>query len=110
MMPGASLRALDDVGGAFLEGPKAPEDEDFFKRTMYRTMYRFAGVFAQEAGSVLPPIALDPGNEVPQMNIFRTGALNLAAASRAARTYTSCHWPSGPLQARPVIVAGLPST
>ena len=24
--------------------------------------------------------------------------------------YTSCHWPSGPLQALPVIVAGLPST
>ena len=76
----AHLCALDDVGGVFLEGFKAPEDEDFFKRTMYR----FAGVFAQEAGSVLPPIALDPGNEVPQMNIFRTGALNLAAASRAA--------------------------
>jgi hypothetical protein len=57
----AHLRALDNVGGAFLEGLKAPEDEDFFARTKDR----FAGVFAQEAGSVLPPIALDPYNEVP---------------------------------------------
>jgi putative transcriptional regulator len=56
----AHLRALDNVGGAFLEGLKAPEDEDFFGRTKDR----FAGVFAQEAGSVLPPIALDPDNEV----------------------------------------------
>jgi putative transcriptional regulator len=56
----AHLRALDDVGAAFLEGLKAPEGEDFFKRTMLR----FAGVFAQEVGSVLPPTALDPGNEI----------------------------------------------
>ena len=56
----AHLRAMDDVGGILLDGFKAPEDEDFFKRAMRR----FAVEVAQEVGSVLPPKALDPGNEV----------------------------------------------
>jgi len=56
----AHLRIMDDVGGVLLEKLKAPEDEDFFKRTMHR----FAGEVAQEVGSMLPPKALDPGNEI----------------------------------------------
>ena len=56
----AHLRAMDDVGGILLDGFKAPEDEDFFKRTMHR----FNGEFAQDLGSVLPTRALDPGNDV----------------------------------------------
>ena len=32
----AHLRAMDDVGGILLDGFKAPEDGDFFKRTMHR--------------------------------------------------------------------------
>ena len=56
----AHLRVMDDVGGTLLEGFKAPEDEDFFKRTMHR----FAGEIAQDLSSVLPLQALDPGNDV----------------------------------------------
>src|SRR5208337_907592 len=56
----AHLRAMDDVGGFLLEGFNAPEDEDFFKRTMQR----FSEDVAQNLGSVLPPKALDPGNDV----------------------------------------------
>ena len=56
----AHLRIIDDVGAVLLEQLKAPEDEDFFKRTMHR----FTGEVAQDMGSVLPPKALDPGNEV----------------------------------------------
>ena len=51
---------MDDVGGVLLEQLKAPEDEDFCKRAMDR----FTGDVAQEVGSVLPPKAFDPGNEV----------------------------------------------
>jgi len=51
---------MDDVGGFLLEGFNAPEDEDFFKRTMQR----FSEDVAQNLGSVLPPKALDPGNDV----------------------------------------------
>ncbi len=56
----AHLRIMDDVGGFLLEQLKAPENEDFFKQAMHR----FAMDVAQEVGSVLPPKALDPGNEV----------------------------------------------
>ncbi len=51
---------MDDVAGVLLDGVKAPEDEDFFKRTMQR----FSAEVAQDVGNVLPPQALDPGNEV----------------------------------------------
>jgi putative transcriptional regulator len=54
------LRTLNDIGGALLEGFKAPEDEDFVKRTMRR----FADKVAQEAGSMPPLKALDPGDDV----------------------------------------------
>ncbi len=44
----ARLRAMDDVGGLLLEGLNAPEDDDFFKRTMRR----FAGEFEQNVGTL----------------------------------------------------------
>ena len=54
------LRAMDEVGGLLLDGLKAPEDDDFFKRTMRR----FAGESAHDLGTLPFGEALDPGNEV----------------------------------------------
>ena len=57
----ARLRMMDEVGGLLLEGLNAPEDENF----LHRTMQRFTGEVAQNAGNVLPPSrAFDPGNDV----------------------------------------------
>ncbi len=54
------LRAMDDLGGVLLEGLKAPEDDDFFKRTMRR----FAAESAHDLGTLPLGEALDPGNDV----------------------------------------------
>jgi len=54
------LRTMDNVGGLLLERLVAPEDDDFFRRTMDR----FSQEVAQNGGSLPPKEALDPGNEV----------------------------------------------
>ncbi len=54
------LRVMGDVGGLLLEGLKASEDDDFFRRTMHR----FAGEVEHNVGTLPVNEALDPGNDV----------------------------------------------
>lgn len=69
----ALLRAMNDVGGLLLEGLNAPEDDDFFKRTMRR----FVGEIEQNVGTLPVNEALDRGNDV-----IMPGPLALATGLR----------------------------
>ncbi len=56
----AALRSMNDVGGLLLDTLQAPEDDDFFQRSMRR----FADEFAQDLGTLPVTDALNPGSDV----------------------------------------------